>query len=29
MVSIYQANDMIDAGTDLESYTNYDRFLPI
>ena len=27
-VSIYQANDMIDAGTDLESYTNYDRFLP-
>lgn len=27
-VSVYQANDMIDAGTDLESYTNYDRFLP-
>lgn len=27
-VSIYQANDMIDTGTDLESYTNYDRFLP-
>lgn len=27
-VSVYQANDMIDAGTDLESYTNYDRFIP-
>lgn len=27
-VSVFQANDMIDAGTDVESYDNYDRFLP-
>lgn len=27
-VTVFRANDMIDTGTDLESYTNYDRFLP-
>lgn len=27
-VTIFQANDMIDAATDLVSYTNHDRFLP-
>lgn len=27
-VSVFQANEMIDAGTDLESYENHDRFLP-
>lgn len=27
-VSIFKANELIDAGTDLESYTNYDRFIP-
>lgn len=27
-VTIYQANDMIDAGTNVEKYTNYDRYLP-
>lgn len=27
-VSTYQANDLIDNGTDVVSYTNYDRFIP-
>ena len=27
-VSVFQANELIDAGTDLESYENYDMFLP-
>lgn len=27
-VTVFQANEMIDAGADLESYTNYDRFIP-
>lgn len=27
-VTIFQANELLDAGTDVESYTNYDRFLP-
>ncbi|MGC4018487.1 MAG: rhodanese-like domain-containing protein [Muricomes sp.] len=27
-VSVFKANELIDAGTDLESYTNYDRFVP-
>ena len=27
-VSVFQANEMIDMGTDLESYENYDMFLP-
>lgn len=27
-VTIFRANELIDAGTDVESYTNYDRFLP-
>lgn len=27
-VSVYQAKELIDAGTDLESYSNYDRFIP-
>lgn len=27
-VTVYQANELIDAGTDLATYTNYDRFLP-
>lgn len=27
-VSIFKANELIDAGTDLVSYANYDRFLP-
>ncbi len=27
-VTIFQAKDMIDAGKELESYKNYDRFLP-
>lgn len=27
-ISVFQANEIIDAGTDLESYENYDMFLP-
>lgn len=27
-VKVYNAKDMIDAGTNVESYKNYDRFLP-
>lgn len=27
-VSVFKANELIDAGTGLESYTNYDRFIP-
>ena len=27
-VSVFKANELIDAGTDLESYENYDRFIP-
>lgn len=27
-VSVFKANQLIDAGTDLESYENYDRFIP-
>lgn len=27
-VSTFKANDLIDAGTDMETYTNYDRFIP-
>ena len=26
-VSVFKANELIDAGTDLESYENYDRFI--
>lgn len=27
-VSVFKANEQIDAGTDVETYTNYDRFIP-
>lgn len=27
-VLVFKANELIDAGTDIEAYTNYDRFIP-